>query len=127
SAVDIVPPEHREAVREAYEGVLRTGRGTQLETLFRVGEDLFLWDVRVGPIRADGEVVGLIVRASDVTEQHRAGVDRERFFSLSLDMLVVVSPSGHFKRVNPAFGETLGYEMADLVGRSFVEFVHPDD
>ena len=81
----------------------------------------------MGPIRFEGEVIGLFAVTSDVTEQRSAGADRERFFSLSLDMLVVITPSGHLKRVNPAFGETLGYEAQELLETRFMELVHPDD
>jgi PAS domain S-box-containing protein len=34
---------------------------------------------------------------------------------------------GRFLRVNRRFGEMLGYEPAELVGRSFEEITHPDD
>jgi diguanylate cyclase (GGDEF)-like protein/PAS domain S-box-containing protein len=55
-------------------------------------------------------------------------VERDRFFELSLDMLVVVSaPERRFMRVNGAWQTTMGYRTADLVGRSVYEFIHPDD
>jgi PAS domain S-box-containing protein len=34
---------------------------------------------------------------------------------------------GHWFRVNRAFAEILGYRPAELVGRSFADFTHPDD
>ena len=64
---------------------------------------------------------------TEVSEQRRAHADRDRFFSLSLDMLIVASPDGRLQRVNPAFGLILGYELSELLSREFIELVHEDD
>ena len=127
SVLDLVPPAYRETARETYTEALRTGTGGHFETMYADGDTLHIWDVRIGPIRSEGEVIGLVVITSNVTEQRREQADRDRFFSLSLDMLTVVSPNGHFKRVNPAFGETLGYAVTELIATPFVDLVHPDD
>jgi PAS domain S-box-containing protein len=128
SVLDLVPPGYKETARDVYTEVLKTGVGTSFETMYRdETQGMLIWEVRVGPIRVDGEMVGLIAITSNVTEQRREGADRDRFFSLSLDMLIVVTPEGRLKRANPAFGTALQYVVSEMVGEPFIRFVHPDD
>jgi two-component system sensor kinase len=53
--------------------------------------------------------------------------ERERFFTLSLDMLCVVTLDGRFRRVNPAFSRTLGHPEQDLLSSGILDFVHASD
>jgi PAS domain S-box-containing protein len=62
-----------------------------------------------------------------IEELKEAREELERFFSLSLDMLCIADVEGRFKRVNPAWRDTLGWSTADLTAVPYADFVHPDD
>ena len=53
--------------------------------------------------------------------------DLEQLFELSNDLLAVADFEGYFRRLNPAWTRVLGYGLAELMERPFLDFVHPDD
>jgi PAS domain S-box-containing protein len=54
-------------------------------------------------------------------------LEQGHFFMLSLDMLWIVDKNGSFLRLNPATKTTLGFDPEELVGKSFRDYLHPDD
>jgi PAS domain S-box-containing protein len=75
----------------------------------------------LGMLGALGSQIGQFV------ERKHAEQDLDRYFSLSLDMLCVANYAGYFKRLNPAWKRTLGYDIGELKASPFIDFVHPDD
>ena len=68
-------------------------------------------------VLALGRAVTALGRAEEV----------QRVFELSLDLICVLDAEGRYVAVNPAFERTLGYPPERMLGRLFVDFVHPDD
>jgi PAS domain S-box-containing protein len=76
---------------------------------------------------AEGKPQFLQGVAFDITALKEAEEERERFFSLALDLFCVAGLDGYYKRVNHAFTRTLGYSEQELLGRPLIDFVYPDD
>ena len=74
-----------------------------------------------------GKLQGYSKITRDITERKAAEDSLNRFFALSLDMLCIASADGYFKRVNPAFTQTLGWSTDEMLARPFIDFIHPDD
>ncbi len=84
--------------------------------------------------REDGEVIHYQGFISDITKRKMAesnlrkkSEELELYFSSSLDLLCIANTSGLFIRLNPEWERVLGYSVAELEGRSFLDFVHPED
>jgi PAS domain S-box-containing protein len=91
------------------------------------------------PIRdAGGGLRRLGGIAQDVTEEHareealerriaESTAEHDRVWRNSRDLLVVVGVDGVFRAVNPAWKAILGHDPTEVVGRSFQEFIWPED
>ncbi|MFP5039851.1 response regulator [Parasediminibacterium sp. JCM 36343] len=69
------------------------------------------------------EVVMQIVAKKEKNELE----NYERLFNQSSDIICLISKDGLFKKINPAFIKSLGWEEKDLIDVPFLDFIHPDD
>ncbi len=104
-AYGYVPAEQRPAMRECFESVRRTRKPGSYQNVYTNPADgsVSFWESRVAPILQQGEVIGLVVISSDITERRAAAAQRELLFALSLDLLGIATFDGYFTRINPAF------------------------
>ena len=118
------------------------GRDDVLQVMLAAGEGEEARGRDIVGRRCDGVAVPLDVSVShvdlgerriftamlrDMSDRRRAERDRDRFFHFSLDLLTVIGHDAHFRSVNPAFTQVLGYAPDDLLGRRCTDVVHPDD
>ncbi|OLP15880.1 hypothetical protein BST81_23955 [Leptolyngbya sp. 'hensonii'] len=81
-----------------------------------------------------GHLVSILSFAQDVTDRKQAEEalrakteELERFFSVALDLLCIADTDGYFRHLNSQWQKTLGYQLQDLEGSRFLDYVHPDD
>ena len=111
--------------------------GTPFEIEYRIrdvhGKWHWLRDRSIGRYQKDGEIL-LEGLASDLTEQkltqeilQEKTNELDRYFMSSLDLFCIADMDGYFRHLNKEWERTLGYSIQELEGKSFLDFVHPDD
>lgn len=142
-------PDGRPIAVEDYP-LARAMRGEErpeLEVLYHRPDGRQVWIRLAGaPIRdANGHITGGVVACLDIDRKRRAQdalarlnetlehqvaertADRDRIWRLSTDVMLVARLDGTITAVNPAWTALLGWREEELVGRSFMNFIHPDD
>jgi PAS domain S-box-containing protein len=78
--------------------------------------------VSSSPVRdRRGSIIGAVAVVRDVTEQRRAGAERERLVTAieqAAETVVVTDAQGTIVYVNPAFEAVTGYSRAEALGRN---------
>jgi|GEM_PF-1644065 len=112
-----------------------------IETLRKLGgaslpvEMTFIHDGTYAPLRTtlipDFDEANALIKVYAVfpcvRPPEETASEEDRLFELSSDMLGVALFGGVFEKVNPACERILGYTAQELTGKSFEEFIHPDD
>lgn len=95
---------------------------------------IILLEIYENPIIENGVVCGLHGVAHNVTERviaetnlKKKSDELDNYFNNSLDLLCIANKEGEFVRLNPEWEKVLGIKIKDLIGRKYIEFIHPGD
>jgi diguanylate cyclase (GGDEF)-like protein/PAS domain S-box-containing protein len=126
---DALHPDDRDRVLEAWAEAVGSGAAYSDEFRFRRPDGEVRWVLATARVLTDdvGRVTGVVGCVSDITERRRLEQEREQFFELALDLLCVVDLDRGFTKVSRSFEQILGWSPGELLGRSFLDLVHPED
>jgi PAS domain S-box-containing protein len=100
---------------QALEFVKRSGEIVEALVSRRVERDM------------SGQVVRTLNVMTDVTARRKAERERNRLFEIAQELIIIAGYDGALCDVNPAFEAVLGYRRDEVIGRPYIDFVHPED
>ncbi|MES9918253.1 MAG: PAS domain S-box protein, partial [Candidatus Thiodiazotropha sp. 4PDIV1] len=123
--LSFVHPDDIDATVDQIQSQKKSGtKVQQFVNRYRCKDGSYRWLEWTASAEVDGFIYAI---ARDKTDQKRIEQERDRFFDISIDLLVIANTDGTFRKVNERWTEILGWEQSELVNRPFFDFVHPDD
>ncbi len=127
SGWELYPKEQADAYFQDDQEVIASGRPKLhiIEPHTAVGTGELRWlQVGKAPIRgADGQVVGVLAFAVDMTERHALEDRLRRLYEQTPAMLHSIDAEGRLLTVSDAWLSRLGYTREEVLGRPSVEFL----
>jgi len=143
----IIHPDDVPTVVERWSASLATRTEYEVEFRIRRHDGAYRWHlVRGVPMRNEhGDVVRWIGSNTDIEDQKATAqalinlnatleqqistrtAERDRIWRLSKDIMLIADFNATLTAVSPAFTSTLGWREQDVLGKSFLDLVHPDD
>ena len=142
----IVHPDDLPAAAETWGRALAAGEAYQTKFRIRRHDGVWRWfTVQAEPVRgADGSIIDWVGANSDIDDIRRQGdelervngilsellsgtrAERDRLWSTTRDIQVVIDSKGVFQAVNPAFTTILGWNPEEVLGRPVLDFIVPN-
>jgi PAS domain S-box-containing protein len=143
----IVHRDDLDAATGQWRDAVASGSTYECECRIRRADGVYRWHIaRALPIHDNaGRIARWIGTNTDIEDQKSAAralerlnktleqqvaesvADRDRMWRLSTDIMLVADFDANIVAVNPAWRQLLGWDEKRLLGRSFLDFVHPDD
>ncbi len=131
----LVPDDRLPEIRDA---LRRIGWGERFEhnETVRRRKDGSPIEVSIGisPIKStSGTIIGISKVVRDITEANKTRQvlrqqteELRRVFETSQDLIMVMDGRGFLVQISPSCEAILGYRPEEMIGRSGVDFIHPD-
>jgi PAS domain S-box-containing protein len=127
--IDFLTPQSREIFSAKFLQLKQRGEVKDLELEFQRRDGTVMPALVNAIAVTDGPGGAFQTRASvfDISARKLAEEQRNRFFTLSLDLFCIAGFDGYFKKLNQAWEKTLGYTCEELLAAPYLDFIHPDD
>ncbi len=136
SVFNLIHPEDKAMVSGIFNELLDDPyKVHSLQARYLAKDGTYIWVEVVGVNMLGNPIVqGIVLHTRDITDRKMMEEDlhksEERFRAIvqnSTDIIVLVDEKGINKYISPSFESITGYKIKDRLGKSGVEFIHPDD
>ncbi len=136
SCFEFVHGEDIHEVMKRFEEVIKTRNQDSIELRYQTKRQSYIWlEVKSTPVtNSEGEIIHIILVARDITTRKLAEKElhesKEKYKLISQntsDLIKVYDLNGRIQFASPSHEEMLGYSSEYLEGKSYYEFIHPED
>ena len=135
SAYDYILPEHQDTLRQSFERVFQTGEPVYYETAGAGADGTTSWYAsRVGALQHDGQVVSLMVIATDITSRkqaeellHRREQQIRALVENSPDLIARFDRQLRHVYVNPSVERITGIAQQTFIGKTNQDLGMPQE
>ncbi|HEY1717390.1 MAG TPA: PAS domain S-box protein [Verrucomicrobiae bacterium] len=134
---DFFTEEHARPAFEDEQEIIRTGQpmiGKVEKEILKNGRESWALTSKMPLRNKDGQIIGTFGISKDITDikeaENMLRESEERFygaFEYAPIGVALVSPDGHWLKVNREVCNLVGYSEAELLTRTFQDMTHPDD
>lgn len=132
---DHIHPEDRQAVLDYTLDRISKEKYYSMEYRMIAADNSIVWvSDRVSIIFSESKPTLLRGVLTDITQRKKAEQEAQinqakisKILDRSLDLICSLDGNGQFVEINSASQRILGYSPSELVGKSFLEFIHEDD
>lgn len=131
---DFIEKEHVSVISTKIRKIAAANLPDVLELPLMNAEGKRVWvEATVKPVTSKGKVIAIHWIARDITgrkEAERKLKESEEMFRMLAERAPVgmfLVENGILRYLNPKCAEMLGYKPEELIGRPFLDFVHPED
>jgi PAS domain S-box-containing protein len=133
---DKVHPEDMDRVFAEFTEGIRTKTDREVEYRYQHADGQYIWlrSSSNSLFDAAGEFAGAIINSSNISNRKQTEValrgSEEKYRSLVeniSEVIYTLDSDGRFTYISPVIERFSTYKTGDIIGRNFVEFIHPDD
>jgi len=136
NALGIIHPDDREMVLDTFSRLMKhPGVTERVQYRIKHKNGGWRWAESVGNnLIQHPDISCLVINTRDISDRKHAEDalrESEEYYRAlienSMDAIVIIDGEARYKYSNPALERVLGYSPEDLIGRSSLELIHPED